>query len=145
MTGVLSKHLDRASEALGSDVRKYIVAAVAAAYYYKIVHPYILHVMAQNTTLNPTKQKATSNEDLVEGLDQKAIDTYVATSAAAERKKVPSVNREFLRQLKKLLKVMVPSLWSKESFVLTTHTLTLVVRTFISIYVAMLEVKLQNV
>lgn len=143
MTGVLSKHLDRASEALGSDVRKYIVAAVAAAYYYKIVHPYILNVMAQSTTLNSTKQivaKASSNEDLVEGLDQKAIDTFVATSAAAERKKVPSVNREFLRQLKKLLKVMVPSLWSKESFVLTTHTLTLVVRTFISIYVAMLEV-----
>ena len=139
MTGVLSKHLDRASEALGSDVRKYIVAAVAAAYYYKIVHPYILNTLAHQNT-KQIVAKVCSNEDLVEGLDQKAIDTYVATSAAAERKKVPSVNREFLRQLKKLLKVMVPSLWSKESFVLTTHTLTLVVRTFISIYVAMLEV-----
>lgn len=143
MTGVLSKHLDRASEALGTDVRKYVVAAAAAVYYIKIVHPYILNVLAHNNALNLAKQivpKVASSEDLVEGLDQKAIDTYVATSVAAEKKKVPSVNREFLRQLKKLLKVMVPSLWSKESFVLTTHTLTLVVRTFISIYVAMLEV-----
>ena len=38
-----------------------------------------------------------------------------------------------------LLKIMIPSIWSVEAGLLSLHTLTLVVRTFLSIYVATLE------
>jgi ATP-binding cassette, subfamily D (ALD), member 2 len=42
-------------------------------------------------------------------------------------------------QLEKLLRVMIPGLWCKESGLLVVHTLSLAARTFLSIYVASLE------
>lgn len=61
-------------------------------------------------------------------------------SASARKKKaIPSVNREFFRQLLKLLKISVPSLLSKEFGLLVLHTISLVSRTFLSIYVAQLD------
>lgn len=50
-----------------------------------------------------------------------------------------AVNRQFFTQLVKLLKIAFPSVFSKECGLLTVHTLTLVIRTFLSIYVARLE------
>ncbi|ELU00696.1 hypothetical protein CAPTEDRAFT_19290 [Capitella teleta] len=50
-----------------------------------------------------------------------------------------SVNREFLNSLKKLLRIVIPSIWSNEFFLLACHTLSLVSRTFLSIYVALLD------
>ncbi len=48
-------------------------------------------------------------------------------------------HREFFKRLHKLIKIMIPSLWSVEAGLLSLHTLTLIVRTFLSIYVAALE------
>jgi hypothetical protein len=55
------------------------------------------------------------------------------------RKKSLGVNLEFLKQMKFLLRIMVPNLWSKQIAILLAHTATLVARTFLSIYVAKLE------
>ena len=41
-----------------------------------------------------------------------------------------------------MLKIMIPSIWSIEAGLLSLHTLTLVARTFLSIYVATLEGKM---
>ncbi|CAJ0587704.1 unnamed protein product, partial [Mesorhabditis spiculigera] len=49
---------------------------------------------------------------------------------------------EFIAQLRTLLKIMVPGLFTKEAFCLGVHSLILVTRTFISIYVASLEGRL---
>ena len=58
---------------------------------------------------------------------------------ALKRKKYPAVNREFLKQLLKLLKISIPSVFSKEFGYLLLHTGSLVCRTFLSIYVAQLD------
>jgi len=50
-----------------------------------------------------------------------------------------SVNKHFFRQLKALLKIIIPSVASKEFVLLLFHTMSLVSRTFISLYVAKLD------
>lgn len=57
----------------------------------------------------------------------------------AKSKKSPSVNKEFLLQLRKLVQVMVPGIWTAEMGLLSLHTLSLAARTFLSIYVASME------
>lgn len=55
---------------------------------------------------------------------------------------VPTLNREFIRQIIKLLRISIPSVWTKEFGLLVVHTASLVSRTFLSIYVAQLDGKL---
>ncbi|KAJ9605597.1 ATP-binding cassette long-chain fatty acid transporter pxa2 [Cladophialophora chaetospira] len=51
------------------------------------------------------------------------------------------INREFFRSLLRLLKIVIPGWKSKELRLLTSHTLFLVVRTLLSLYVAELDGK----
>ena len=53
--------------------------------------------------------------------------------------KSPAFNLEFLRQFFKLLKIFIPRIWSKEFGLLTLHSACLVMRTFLSIYIATLD------
>jgi ABC-type uncharacterized transport system fused permease/ATPase subunit len=54
-------------------------------------------------------------------------------------KKVISVNHAFYLQLRQLLRIIIPGLWTKEFALLVFHTGSLVCRTFLSIYVAQLD------
>lgn len=54
-------------------------------------------------------------------------------------KNQPGLNIEFILQLRQLLRIMVPRLVCRETGILGIHTLCLVVRTFLSIYVAAME------
>ncbi|WFC95994.1 ATP-binding cassette long-chain fatty acid transporter pxa1 [Malassezia brasiliensis] len=58
------------------------------------------------------------------------------TSASALR---VGVDREFFRQLRALLRVMIPSLRSKEVLIFSLHTFFLVMRTYLSVLVARLD------
>lgn len=58
---------------------------------------------------------------------------------SSPRKDIPTVNKRFYKQLKYLLKIIIPKIWSKEMGVLFLHTCTLILRTFLSIYVAKLD------
>ena len=51
----------------------------------------------------------------------------------------PTLNRQFFHELNYLCKIMFPHVFSKQSFLLFIHTLTLICRTFLSLYVAKLE------
>ena len=51
------------------------------------------------------------------------------------------INVDFIVQMIKLVRIMIPAVWSSESLILLAHTLSLVSRTFLSIYVANLEGK----
>lgn len=51
----------------------------------------------------------------------------------------PGLNREFLKQLEILVRIMIPKKLCYETGLLTVHTLCLISRTFLSIYVAALE------
>ena len=72
----------------------------------------------------------------------------MAASASAiqnfikKKKNNPAVNKIFLKQLLKLLKISIPSVFSKEFLLLVLHTSSLVARTFLSIYVAHLDGRL---
>lgn len=59
-----------------------------------------------------------------------------------KKKKNAAVNRAFLKQLFKLLRISIPSVLSKEFLLLVFHTASLVARTFLSIYVAHLDGRL---
>lgn len=51
------------------------------------------------------------------------------------------INVDFIIQMIKLIRIMIPKVWSSETLILIAHTLSLVCRTFLSIYVANLEGK----
>uniref|UniRef100_A0A0K0EY63 ATP-binding cassette sub-family D member 2 (inferred by orthology to a human protein) n=1 Tax=Strongyloides venezuelensis TaxID=75913 RepID=A0A0K0EY63_STRVS len=55
------------------------------------------------------------------------------------KKSKKSFNLTFVHQLKYLLKIMVPSFFSKQVGVIGIHSLILIIRTFLTIYVAALE------
>lgn len=59
-----------------------------------------------------------------------------------KKKKNPDVDRVFLKQLLKLLKISIPSVLTKEFALLVLHTSSLVARTFLSIYIAHLDGRL---
>lgn len=50
-----------------------------------------------------------------------------------------NVNKQFFKQLRTLLRIIIPSIASKEFALLVMHTLSLISRTFLSLYVAKLD------
>lgn len=67
--------------------------------------------------------------------------TAGSAGTGAGRKKV-ELNREFFRNLFRLLKIVIPGVKSREMRLLVSHSVFLVVRTLISLYVAELDGKL---
>ncbi|KAK8165608.1 ABC transporter transmembrane region 2-domain-containing protein [Phyllosticta citrichinensis] len=65
-----------------------------------------------------------------------------ATEGEATARKKVELNREFFRNLFRLLKIVIPGWRSKELRLLISHTVFLVLRTLISLYVAELDGKL---
>nr|QUF59458.1 ATP-binding cassette transporter Abcd2 [Brachionus angularis] len=64
----------------------------------------------------------------------------LALKAKDDKKNLnPGLNKQFFQELSYLIKIMFPKLISKQSIILCMHTLTLICRTFLSIYVARLE------
>jgi ATP-binding cassette subfamily D (ALD) long-chain fatty acid import protein len=64
-----------------------------------------------------------------------------ATGESGGRRKV-ELNREFFRNLFRLLKIVIPGVRSKEMRLLVSHSVFLVIRTLLSLYVAELDGKL---
>ena len=84
------------------------------------------------------------NEQKAASAHQEALRKTSGVTAASEEAKPKRVglNREFARNLIRLLKIVIPGWKSKELRLLISHSFFLVVRTLISLYVADLDGKL---
>ena len=86
--------------------------------------------------------RETGGSDSTEEHDGSAVGQNAVEQSAAivtSTKKRISVNRVFCKQLRQLLRIIVPGLWTKEFALLVAHTASLVSRTFLSVYVAQLD------
>ena len=116
-----------------------LYSAAIVGYFVKVVYPKL-----RSQKLPPNLVRNATENDLAIALkrskstnDPKSADASAASAAS----KNPTVNREFVARLRKLLKIMIPGIWTVEAGILSLHTLSLVIRTFLSIYVAKLEGK----
>lgn len=73
--------------------------------------------------------------------DNKSRRQYITRPSGdnVKRSTNPTVNKQFFNELSYLLKLMFPKWLSKQTILLSMHTVTLICRTFLSIYVAKLE------
>jgi ATP-binding cassette subfamily D (ALD) long-chain fatty acid import protein len=74
--------------------------------------------------------------------EQKAaqnVRTKVSLKSATDKPKKVELNREFFKNILRLLKIVIPGWKSKEARLLVSHSVFLVARTLISLYVAELE------
>ena len=84
-------------------------------------------------------------EQKAASLHQAQVRQHTGTSpieAEAGTRKRIELNREFFKNLLRLIKIVIPGRGSKELRLLLTHSFFLVVRTLISLYVAELDGKL---
>ena len=147
MPSILSKHVDNCANIIATKlgipkhmVSQAVLVSMIVVYYGKIIHPKLTNLISSKT---PSPKKEILSKSIGNGQDKKNEEDKQKLKVELDKNenalKNPAVNRIFLLQLQKLIKVMVPKIWSRESFILFSHTLTLVARTFLSIYVAMLE------
>lgn len=108
-------------------VRNTIVLLVAL-YGAKKLSPYVYGKLKGRTS----KQVKGTNPVTTNGEPQEV-------EAAKKKKSSPAVNREFFERLIRLLKILFPRLFCKELGLLGFHSLALISRTFLSIYVANLD------
>ncbi|XP_061549711.1 ATP-binding cassette sub-family D member 1 [Phycodurus eques] len=104
---------------------RHLAAALLATYGIKKLLPYVWRRTQGRTelTVGLVNDSTASNVDKLTGNDKRS----------------PSVNREFIIRLAGLLKLLFPRLLCPEVAVLIIHSLTLMSRTFLSIYVATLD------
>lgn len=82
------------------------------------------------------------SEQKAAALRQRQNDVPDTTTAPSGKRKKVELNREFFQNLFRLLKIVIPGVRSKEMRLLISHTVFLVIRTLISLYVAELDGKL---
>ena len=103
--------------------------SVVAAYGLRKLYPKLVKAIAQTSNSRRHNDISTVQQSR-EGSP---------TKDDSKKKNSVAVNKQFFKELRHLLRIIIPSIWCKEFGILTFHTLTLVVRTFLSIYVAILE------
>jgi ATP-binding cassette subfamily D (ALD) protein 2 len=156
MPAVVSKFLTDAVDAYerrGKNVEvisKTVLSTAVLAYVIKISYPHIKRRIkgdkksaANGNCVNHNNNNNTINK-YGSKKDEKANGTIesikeVKLKLIEKKLKQPGLNLEFIFQLKKLVEIMIPSLVCHETGLLGVHTMCLISRTFLSIYVAALE------
>ncbi|XP_030627348.1 ATP-binding cassette, sub-family D (ALD), member 2 [Chanos chanos] len=114
---------------------KQAVILVAAAYGVKTLYPII------SRQINKRKEHK-SNSD-AKGNGNGVLSVQKSASVTVHvHKSSPGVNADFLKQILELVKIVFPKLLTKELGLLCLHSLALISRTFLSIYVAGLDGKI---
>lgn len=148
MTNVLSKLFDRSVlEKCGysaQSLSKGLVTLSVVGYIVKLAYPHILNSKKKNekklfTNENNNfleKPKTVEDSDELEKFEKAE---KIISNLDKSKNNLPGLNFEFLLQLKKLIEIMIPSVFCQETGLLGIHTLCLFTRTFLSIYVAAME------
>lgn len=142
MPTVISKYLD-GSIMRRDNVSKGVLAAAVLLYGCKIGYPIVLKVCngkGPDGVRRPSGQ--TNDNNNTKGLAVVANGKKTSSVLKKVRPAGPGIDREFLVQLKKLLRLMVPGFWTPEVGLLSMHTFALICRTFMSIFVATMEGKM---
>lgn len=159
MPAVISKYLDGGRGIIRRDnVSKGVLAVAVLLYGCKIGYPIVLKACGGGGDDETTADCGTGRRPSGESNDNNNTKGSAAAAAAVVTshkkstatggggKKIrpvgPGIDREFLVQLKKLLRLMVPGFWTPEMGLLSAHTFALVCRTFMSIFVATMEGKM---
>lgn len=114
---------------------KRAVFLAAAAYGVKTLYPIIRRQLGKNKDAGRNRRLSTAENG----------STCLAKTqigAAHHKKASPGVNADFFKQIFELGKILFPNLLSKELALLCVHSVALVSRTFLSIYVASLDGKI---
>lgn len=109
---------------------KRAVFLAAAAYGVKTLYPIICR------QLRKSKEKRDHTRN------SKAENGNACLDAVEHKKASPGVNAEFFKQILELGKILFPRLVSRELGLLSLHSVALISRTFLSIYVASLDGKI---
>ena len=88
-----------------------------------------------------SEQKAAVRRQQEIRAHQTAATSGTDTAKTEQKSKRVEINREFFRNLGRLLKIVIPGLKSKELRLLVSHSVFLVARTLLSLYVAELDGK----
>lgn len=146
MPTVISKYLDTGRGIIRRDnVSKGVLAAAVLLYGCKIGYPIVLKVCNGGGAAGKEVARRPSGESN-DNNNTKGSAVAMAVKKTPSGKKTrpagPGVDRDFLIQLRKLLRLMVPGFWTPEVGLLSMHTCALVCRTFMSIFVATMEGKM---
>ncbi|KAM9855599.1 ATP-binding cassette sub-family D member 1 [Aulostomus maculatus] len=110
-----------------------LTTALLAAYAIRKIAPYVWKKLQKSAA-----GKELGGAKLPVG-DANCSSSSVDNSRQKSDSRSPSVNREFVLRLSRLLKLLFPRLLCPEVGLLVLHSLTLMSRTFLSIYVAALD------
>lgn len=128
-------------------ISKTILSTALLAYVVKISYPHIRkRIKGTQKSLNGDCGVNHNNNSITK-YDKKKSGKNGSLQAIKEEKlkiierkiKQPGLNLEFVLQLKRLVEIMIPKLVCRETGLLSVHTLCLISRTFLSIYVASME------
>lgn len=123
-------------------ISQVVVGAAVGLYLLKVTYPWISSGFSKtkkkpDSECDPSSQTEENSEEEIKV--QKAEQLLAELNETKAKKRQPNLNAEFLQQMRKLVNIMIPRVFCYETGILTVHTLSLISRTFLSIYVAALE------
>ncbi|KAK2588715.1 hypothetical protein KPH14_001605 [Odynerus spinipes] len=141
MSSVFSKLIDKTSNRYGIRQERLthgIAGVVTVLYFLKIGYPFLAARIRQRQRTANNGTKAERGDSNQRGKNEKNLPPDRVHKNGG-KEKIAGLDRVFVKQLIALLKIMVPGWRSREAGLLACATLTLLARTFLSVYVATLE------
>nr|XP_023018755.1 ATP-binding cassette sub-family D member 2 [Leptinotarsa decemlineata]XP_023018757.1 ATP-binding cassette sub-family D member 2 [Leptinotarsa decemlineata] len=137
MTNVISKLLQKGEHTFNANrtvISGALIATTLFTYAYKVGYPFVDSLIHKTN-----KENLTLNNNLVTNKLQQNGIMKKRKPKGRFRTNIPNLNLAFILQFIKLVRIMIPGLFCTEMALLSSHTMFLFLRTFLSIYVANLE------